>query len=847
MSINTAGIPMGKLSPAYLNSNSTSHTLALSAFAELIDNAYDPDVNAKKLHIDKRQIDGVTCLTFVDDGNGMDPETLHNMMSFGFSDKDKFETPRHKAVGRYGNGFKSGSMRLGKDAIVFTRRLDTMSVGLLSQTFLKNTNAEVILVPIITWNLPEKTKHPDPSMAASLAAILQHSIFKNEDDLLKELAAIEKTGTTIMIYNLKSRSDGLLELDFESDPFDIRDPETHLKEEAATVALHQKSRHMVSLKEYCKILYLKPKLRIWIRGKNVKTLLIRKYLTRSHEEKYKPTTIPRAIKITFGFAAKRLDDYGLMLYHTNRLITAYQKIGCQTKSDIGQGVIAVAEANHLRLKHTKQEFEEDAAYSTLLQNISKKLKEYWNIKTETTDDMVEEQDSDDAFFNWIQCDNCNKWRKMIRAVQVKDSEKWYCRLNEDPQHNRCEIGEEDETEENDKEESRKYKESKNKLRLKLATLRQQSRQSFTDNNTGNQVTEERIHPPESVPESEEQTLIEPIRQSVGNQAHEENIHSPTNKLESDRQMPGTENQPHLRNITRKRNANKNVRVSPQVKDMMDLSPVATSFASSDQEASTSEIDPPPKRQRTSSKSKLFGEPQKKNIMPLDAGTQTIEVIRMCNRECMTNGEELYRRIENEKKRAVFAERKLETYVTQNASADANLKEAKKQMEEATKMMEDYRKMNASKTKVDEELHRKMQNEVRRADDAERKLKEVALNARKLDLADRKAKDADKKMEEADKMMLEVNRKMREADGKLEEANKKEQESLKNVEHKERKKVLAINKFQEELARANRLERRLGEFRRNVYTFMQRNTNGDIGTEDDVEHLLTAIIHDDQPH
>lgn len=54
-------------------------------------------------------------------------------------------------VGLYGNGFKSGSMRLGKDAIVFTKNGDTMSVGLLSQTFLEVTKAEHVMVPIVTF------------------------------------------------------------------------------------------------------------------------------------------------------------------------------------------------------------------------------------------------------------------------------------------------------------------------------------------------------------------------------------------------------------------------------------------------------------------------------------------------------------------------------------------------------------------------------------------------------------------------------------------------------------------------------------------------------------------------
>ena len=58
----------------------------------------------------------------------------------------------HKPVGQYGNGFKSGSMRLGKDAVVFTKCKTTWSVGFLSQTFLAAINADTVLVPIITFD-----------------------------------------------------------------------------------------------------------------------------------------------------------------------------------------------------------------------------------------------------------------------------------------------------------------------------------------------------------------------------------------------------------------------------------------------------------------------------------------------------------------------------------------------------------------------------------------------------------------------------------------------------------------------------------------------------------------------
>jgi sensor histidine kinase regulating citrate/malate metabolism len=52
----------------------------------------------------------------LDDGGGMDPEALRRCMSFGFSDKQS-----DALIGQYGNGFKTSTMRLGADVIVFTQ------------------------------------------------------------------------------------------------------------------------------------------------------------------------------------------------------------------------------------------------------------------------------------------------------------------------------------------------------------------------------------------------------------------------------------------------------------------------------------------------------------------------------------------------------------------------------------------------------------------------------------------------------------------------------------------------------------------------------------------------------
>ncbi|XP_056014445.1 MORC family CW-type zinc finger protein 3-like isoform X3 [Ostrea edulis] len=450
------GIPTSRVSPDYLHSNSTSHTWAFSAVAELIDNAYDPDVNASELWIDNRDINGKVCLTFTDNGNGMVVDKLHKMLSFGYC--EKVAVGNHQPIGHYGNGFKSGSMRLGKDAIVFSRRMDVMSVGLLSQTYLKAIKAETVMVPIISWDLPSKTRKVTPESKNNLSAICSHSIFKDEKELLSELDSLEKfrTGTRIIIYNLtKNNNSGNLELDFLSDPLDIRNPESHLIDYSTiNRTIHDKSpEYKVSLREYCSILYLKPRMKIILRGRKVKTKIISKSLSETERDVYKPTWLNnKPVVIKFGFtSSKNPEDYGVMLYHKNRLIRAYEKVGYQKQAnELGVGIVGVAEVFFLTPTHNKQDFSRDEKYNAFMTNAGIKLNEYWNEKRggpNVATGVMTKNKVVAPDWLWAQCDNCLQWRRLpagFRQVDLPD--KWFCHMNPDASFNRCEIPEEPEDE-----------------------------------------------------------------------------------------------------------------------------------------------------------------------------------------------------------------------------------------------------------------------------------------------------------------------------------------------------------------------------------------------------------------
>ncbi|XP_076861912.1 MORC family CW-type zinc finger protein 3 isoform X2 [Brachyhypopomus gauderio] len=434
------GIRLSSMSPSYLNSNSTSHTWPFGAVAELIDNASDPGVTAKQIWIDVVTVKGQMCLSFTDNGSGMTPNKLHKMLSFGFTDKGSGKSS-HQAIGVYGNGFKSGSMRLGRDALIFTKNGGCQSIGMLSQSFLQAIKAQAVIVPIAPFNQQTKSLVITEDSEASLRAILTHSLFKSESELQEQLDSIPgKKGTKILIWNIRRNKDGKPEFDFETDKEDIRLPEIHSEETERTGKRSyfgpRRTDHIVpemdySLSAYLSILYLKPRIQIILRQKKVQTKLVTKSLSMIENDVYKPQFINERVKITFGFNRKNKDHYGIMMYHNNRLIKSYEKVGCQIKSSgqrSGVGVIGVVECNFLKPAHNKQDFEYTKEYRLTLAALGLKLNDYWREKKEkkakerafralerknadgqTEEDNVEDEE-EKVDVTWVQCEDCMKWR-----------------------------------------------------------------------------------------------------------------------------------------------------------------------------------------------------------------------------------------------------------------------------------------------------------------------------------------------------------------------------------------------------------------------------------------------------
>lgn len=230
---------------------------------------------------------------------------------------------------------------------------------------------------------------------ANIDLIKRYSPFKTEEALLNVFAKIDGSGTAIVIYNLRREEDGNLELDFESNSEDIM---LRGLRGQATGALrpYQRPRNNQSdidevpidqsLREYCRVLYKEPRMQIVLRGKIVRTLRILTTTTRRKKVRYKPHASSQAgqqgaalsdngYTITFGFQPERNKHlYGIMLYHHNRLIYPYLRVGVQTQAnEAGVGVLGVMEADFLDPTHNKQDFHDNQTWRRMLASLSEKL------------------------------------------------------------------------------------------------------------------------------------------------------------------------------------------------------------------------------------------------------------------------------------------------------------------------------------------------------------------------------------------------------------------------------------------------------------------------------------------
>jgi len=391
-----------------------SHKSVFGAVAELIDNARDAGLpNSKKqsvLWIDEKRANYQHCLVFTDNGCGMNEEELHSMMSLGYTgrrdkngtaaetecgtgngedyiesdnteNKDTENTKNGSRIGRFGFGFKSGSMRVGDDAIVLTMTDSTCSIGMYSTRFLQLIDATEMLLPIVSFDKTDMSHNSTDHAEQSLELIIKHSlIFASLADISAEFENLKKqlkgkTGTRIIIYSLK-KTENTFELDFKHDAKDIVISKSKFD---APFSVPIEKDYRRSLREYCSILYSSSSMKIILRGNEVEEKDFQQILTNQSVTNHRNKPTGKSTKFVFGMTDQ--EDYGLMLYHNDRLIKAYDKLGCQTKNDEGKGVMALVDLTDIiEPMHNKQEFNTIGihyfAYNAMIKAFSEPLNKY---------------------------------------------------------------------------------------------------------------------------------------------------------------------------------------------------------------------------------------------------------------------------------------------------------------------------------------------------------------------------------------------------------------------------------------------------------------------------------------
>ncbi|NWY34136.1 MORC2 protein, partial [Pheucticus melanocephalus] len=185
-----------------------------------------------------------------------------SVIQFGKSAK---RSPESTQIGQYGNGLKSGSMRIGKDFILFTKKDSTMTCLLLSRTFHEEEGIDEVIVPLPTWNARSHEPLTDnmEKFAIETELIYKYSPFKSEWEVMDQFNKIRgEKGTLVIIFNLKLMDNGEPELDVTSDPQDIQMAETPPE------GTKPERR---SFRAYAAVLYIDPRMRIFINGHKVQT------------------------------------------------------------------------------------------------------------------------------------------------------------------------------------------------------------------------------------------------------------------------------------------------------------------------------------------------------------------------------------------------------------------------------------------------------------------------------------------------------------------------------------------------------------------------------------------------
>ncbi|GMR60946.1 hypothetical protein PMAYCL1PPCAC_31141, partial [Pristionchus mayeri] len=260
-----------QITPEHVRSNGTVHTTPHAGIAELIDNAVDSNATNVKITYNKKN--GYIIVT--DDGCGMNRIDALRTLLVGHSNK----RGDNECIGQFGNGLKSGAMRLGETLLVVTKQKSEWTVLMISLAYLDSLGCKQCYVPCISydhqpnsqnWDIHRMRGENKAKHDRALKVILEYSPFKTEKALFEHMLAsiTTNTGTSVLVTDLKRMENGQYEITTRNGDIVLNNRVTY---EGAPGAKKRKSStdddddpRERNLSKYLQDLYLDPKVVIFI-------------------------------------------------------------------------------------------------------------------------------------------------------------------------------------------------------------------------------------------------------------------------------------------------------------------------------------------------------------------------------------------------------------------------------------------------------------------------------------------------------------------------------------------------------------------------------------------------------
>ncbi|PON44822.1 Zinc finger, CW-type [Parasponia andersonii] len=286
-------------------------------------------------------------------------------------------------------------------------------------------------IPIVSYRRQGQVMEVDTSAQSealakyNLKAIKEFSPFNKY--LISEKAGLfhERTGTQIYIWNLDEwGSDYSLEWCDElhtgssSCQGDIYIRFRRTRSRPGQIS--QKVLLDYSLQSYLEVLFLVPRMKIYVQGSLVKSQPLAKSLNKTVVET--GNIMGKRIPLALGRSQLEWEraNCGIFLYWHGRLIEAYKRVsGMIHNADMGRGVVGVIDVTDLMndekggvwVLNNKQGFQDYASYAHLERWLSHTADKYWDENFDEVQ-MKRRNDLYKPDQEWVQCDKCRKWRML---------------------------------------------------------------------------------------------------------------------------------------------------------------------------------------------------------------------------------------------------------------------------------------------------------------------------------------------------------------------------------------------------------------------------------------------------